>query len=233
MAFRGRNPQIVACCECKLVVHRTCLPENLTSTDYVRMKKYKEAFEFKCVKCFARHHGCTSPSVVTRKRKATNSTEPSSKRQRQVPEPIPPSVARTRPTAIVPSSRLESVARTRPSAIVLSSRQETVQTVVVTFTPLDPLVSPILPILPSLSVSVGMSLNFVITPSDHEQLVDWSSRYDIPIPLREDTVELRQLAIAPALVAPVAPLVPYDSSDDEDVVDKPYNWHILDSALRK
>jgi hypothetical protein len=174
VAFRGRNPQIVACCECKLVVHRTCVPENLTSTDYVRMKKYKEAFEFKCVKCFARHHGCTSPSVVTRKRKATKPTEPSSKRQRQVPEPIPPSVART-----------------RPSAIVLSSRQETVQTVVVTSTPLDPLVSPILPILPSVSVSVGMSLNFVITPSDHEQLVDWSSRYDIPIPLREDTVELR------------------------------------------
>ena len=80
VAFRGRNPQIVACCECKLVVHRTCLPENLTSTDYVRMKKYKEAFEFKCVKCFARHHGCTSPSVVTRKRKATKPTEPSSKR---------------------------------------------------------------------------------------------------------------------------------------------------------
>jgi hypothetical protein len=78
-----------------------------------------------------------------------------------------------------------------------------------------------------------MSLNFVITPSDHEQLVDWSSRYDIPIPLREDTVELRQLAIAPAPVAPVAPLVPYDSSDEDDVVDEPYNWHILDSALRK
>jgi|LakMenEpi03Aug12_release.lakeMendotaPanAssembly.Ray.scaffolds.fasta_scaffold898705_1 hypothetical protein len=43
MAFRGRNPQIVTCCVCKLVVHRTCLPEDLANTDYVRMKKYKEA----------------------------------------------------------------------------------------------------------------------------------------------------------------------------------------------
>ena len=88
VAFRGRNPQIVACCECKLVVHvqvdrydasylSTWKPHQYR---YVRMKKYKEAFEFKCVKCFARHHGCTSPSVVTRKRKATKPTEPSSKR---------------------------------------------------------------------------------------------------------------------------------------------------------
>ena len=89
------------------------------------------------------------------------------------------------------------------------------------------------PILPSISVSVGMSLNFVITPSDHEQLVDWSSRYDIPIPIREYTVEIRQLAVASAPFAKVAPLVPYDSSDDDDVVVEPYNWHILDSALRK
>ncbi len=161
-------------------------------------------------------------SVVTRKRKATKPTEPSSKRKRQVPEPIPPSVART-----------------RPNEIVLSSRQETVQTAAVTSTHLDPFLTtygtaPVQsPILPSISVSVGMSLNFVITPSDHQQLVNWSSRYDIPIPIREYTVELRQLAVAPAPVAPEAPLVPNDSLDDGDVVVEPYNWHALDSALRK
>jgi hypothetical protein len=63
---------------------------------------------------------------------------------------------------------------------------------------------------PSITVSVGLSVNFIISPSDHQQLVDWSSRYDVPLPLREDTVELLQRAVAP--VAPVTehPLVPYD-----------------------
>jgi hypothetical protein len=65
--FKGRNPQIVPCCVCKEYVHRTCLAQTLTSTEYVRIKKYKEAFELECCSCFARKHGTTSPSIVISK----------------------------------------------------------------------------------------------------------------------------------------------------------------------
>ncbi len=53
------------------------------------------------------------------------------------------------------------------------------------------------------------------------------------MPIREDTVELRQRAVIP--VAQTVPLVPYSSDDDrEDVEDnEQYNWHFWDSALRK
>jgi hypothetical protein len=54
------------------------------------------------------------------------------------------------------------------------------------------------------------------------------------VPIREDTVELRQRAVIP--VAQTVPLVPYDSFDDdrEHVEDnEQYNWHFWDSALRK
>lgn len=101
-------------------------------------------------------------------------------------------------------------AYTRPSAIVLSSRMET-RVVVASSTPLDepfpyaPTQLTVSPIdLPqSIGVSVSVSFNIVITPSDHEQLAEWSSRYDIPVPIREDTVKLRQ-----RVVIPVAQTVP-------------------------
>nr|CAH0111148.1 unnamed protein product [Daphnia galeata] len=52
IAFSGRTPQIIKCVECFGHVHRSCLPgKGITSTDYVRMKKYGESFEFKCVNC--------------------------------------------------------------------------------------------------------------------------------------------------------------------------------------
>jgi len=248
VAFKGRIPQVVPCFICHEVVHRTCLPEALTSTEYVRMKKYKEAFNFKCAACF---HGTTSASVVSRKRKQP-AIEPSSKRIRKDAEPsLPPlpRVARTRPSAIVPSALQESsvtqqqrnpprVARTRPGAIVLSSRQET-RVVVVTSTPLDePLtINPVIPAhspieQPQTFTSVSVSVNIVITPSDNQQLLDWSSRYEIPVPIREDTVELRERAVVP--VVPAARLVPYDSSDDDDVEEEEqYRWHVMDSALRQ
>ncbi len=77
------------------------------------------------------------------------------------------------------------VARTRPGAIVLSSRQET-RVVVVTSTPLDePLtINPVIPAhspieQPQTFTSVSVSVNIVITPSDNQQLLDWSSRYEI------------------------------------------------------
>ncbi|EFX71017.1 hypothetical protein DAPPUDRAFT_256316 [Daphnia pulex] len=125
--------------------------------------------------------------------------------------------------------------------------------IVLTSTPMDevlpnnpgtdpvPMESPIIDQIvdqPSIAVSVGgwsvLSVNFMISPSDHQQLVDWSSRYEIPLPLREDTVELLQRNVAP--VAPFAvdhPLVPYDSSHEDDKVDEPFKWHTLESALRK
>ncbi len=56
----------------------------------------------------------------------------------------------------------------------------------------------------TISGSVGVSF----TPSDHQQLGDWSSRYDIPVPERVDTVELRQRVVTPIVHA--AALVPYD-----------------------
>jgi hypothetical protein len=92
-----------------------------------------------------------------------------------------------------------------------------------------PMESPIID-QPSTTVSVGLSVNVIISPSDHQQLVDWSSRYDVPLPLREDTVELRPRDVAPHAVRP---LVPYDSSDEDDEVDEPFKWHTLESALRK
>jgi hypothetical protein len=129
VAFRGRNPQIVACCVWNEVVHRTCLPEELTSTDYVRMKKYKEAFNFKCTVCFGRLYGTTSPNTLKRKAKkqpALKKTETSNKRVRQVPDKEPAQHSSINPPRVV---------STRPSAIVLSSLQET--RVFATSTPLD------------------------------------------------------------------------------------------------
>ena len=216
--FKGRNPQIVPCFVCKEYVHRTCLPGTLTSTDYVRMKKFKEAFELECCSCFARKHGTTSPSIVSkRKRQAAvkKTTEPPSKRRRQLPVVEPPKQTSTsvrqrptrppRPTAIVLSSQEKTKQlSTRPGAIVLSSRKET--RVVVTSTPLDELLPSPIDHINQLQPSITISHLIIITPSDHQQLVDWSSRYEIPIPLREDTVELRQRAVAPML--PAAPLVP-------------------------
>ena len=240
--FKGRNPQIVPCFVCKEYVHRTCLPETLTSTDYVRMKKFKEAFELECCSCFARKHGTTSPSIVSkRKRQAAvkKTTESPSKRRRQLPVVEPPKQtstsvrappARPRPTAIFLSSQEKTTQlSTRPGEIVLSSRKET--RVVVTSTPLDELLPSPIDHINQLQPSITISHLIVITPSDHQQLVDWSSRYEIPIPLREDTVELRQRAVAPML--PAAPLVPYDSSDEEDVPEEPFKWHIVESALRR
>lgn len=111
-AFKGRNHQNLSCFICHEVVHRTCLPGSSASTDYVRVKKLKEAFHFKCAACF---HGTTSASLVFRKRKqpAQQTTDPSYKRICKVPNSK---------TSFPPLPR---VARTRPGAIVLSARHET------------------------------------------------------------------------------------------------------------
>ena len=177
---KGRNPQIVPCCVCKEYVRRTCLPETLTSTEYVRMKKYKEAFELEWCSCFARKHGTTSPSIVSkRKRQAAvkKTTEPPSKRRHQMPVGEPPKQtstsvrarpARPRPTAIVLISQKKTQLSTRPGAIVHSSRKDETR-VVVTSTPLNELLpshqtfvqSPIDQLQPSMTISHLK----VITPS--------------------------------------------------------------------
>jgi hypothetical protein len=176
------------------LVHRSCLPSRLTPAEYVRMKKNNEVFDFKCHVCF----GATQVGVVGRKRKTTKKvdaqptetedssrssrllvrsilTETSAKRVRREPEPEP-----------TQQQRSPREAHTRPSAIVLSSRMET-RVVVASSTPLDepvPYVPTQLTVSPidlpqSIGVSVSVSFNIVITPSDHEQLAEWSSRYDI------------------------------------------------------
>ncbi|XP_046654377.1 uncharacterized protein LOC124346476 [Daphnia pulicaria] len=48
----GRSPQMLECNSCLFYVHRTCLPgKGISSTEYVRLKKKKEAFHFKCNPC--------------------------------------------------------------------------------------------------------------------------------------------------------------------------------------
>ncbi|EFX70009.1 hypothetical protein DAPPUDRAFT_113060 [Daphnia pulex] len=82
---------------------------------------------------------------------------------------------------------------------------------------------------PSITVSVGLSVNFIISQSDHQQLVDWNSRYDVPLSLREDTVELLQRAVAPVGPVTERPLVPYDddSSNEDDEVDEPFKKGLM------
>ncbi len=45
---------------------------------------------------------------------------------------------------------------------------------------------------PDMAVNVNIVITPVITPSDSQLVAaEWSSWYDLPIPVREDTVELR------------------------------------------
>jgi len=85
-----------------------------------------------------------------------------------------------------------------------------------------------------LNVARNVNVNVVITPSDSQLVAaEWSSRFELPVPLREDTVELRQRP-SPVRREIVLPSGTHDSSDDDDVVDEEqYNWHVLDSAMRK
>jgi hypothetical protein len=74
----------------------------------------------------------------------------------------------------------------------------------------------------------------VITPSDSQLVAaEWSSRCDLPIPVREDTVELRVRPSEPTQPVTlqvrliVLPSDTNESSDDDDVHDdERYQWHI-------
>ena len=133
-----------------------------------------------------------------------------------------------------------SEAPTRPYAIVVLSSQQVTSVVVSTSTPLDCIGLPMsrAPFADwpdiGLNVARNVNVNVVITPSDSQLVAaEWSSRFELPVPLREDTVELRQRP-SPVRREIVLPSGTHDSSDDDDVVDEEqYNWHVLDSAMRK
>ena len=59
-------------------------------------------------------------------------------------------------------------------------------------------------------------------------MAEWSSRYNIPIPLLEDSVDLRQLRSAAAALPPPATADDDDESSEED---KPV-WQIKEHAMR-
>ncbi len=226
------------------------MPGTLTAQDYVLKKKNNEVINVKCPIC-------SSSTTVTKKRAAVkNPAEPAKKRVRTQPDPGPVErEPRTRPRAVVPISRQEPLTQlpisevpTRPSAIVLNSHQVARVAVVPTSTPLDSAERQTFPPFndwPDYQVEVNTVINVVITPVftpsySQQQLADWSSRYDKPIPVREESVELIRRAPTVIVQQPPAPvitraLVPYDSFDDdeENPNDEQYNLHVMDSALRK
>ncbi|EFX71822.1 hypothetical protein DAPPUDRAFT_111356 [Daphnia pulex] len=51
ISITGCKPQIIECVSCRGLMHRQCMPTSLSSTEYVRMKKDREVFNFQCVKC--------------------------------------------------------------------------------------------------------------------------------------------------------------------------------------
>ncbi|EFX81592.1 hypothetical protein DAPPUDRAFT_102056 [Daphnia pulex] len=117
----------------------------------------------------------------------------------------------TRPSAVVPSARpVTPEACTRPSAIALSAP---VPRIVLFLTPMDEL-------LPNNRTDpVPMESSIVDQPS-----IFWitNSVLTVPLPLREDTVELCQQDVAQVAVSPY--LVSFDSSDEDEEVDDPLKW---------
>jgi hypothetical protein len=90
---KGRNPQIVVCCSCKELVHRVCLPENLSPQEYVRLKKNNKVLDFECILCYAKKHGVKSS--VSRKRKApAKKPEPRTNKATTRPQQGVPGVCR-------------------------------------------------------------------------------------------------------------------------------------------
>ncbi|EFX81079.1 hypothetical protein DAPPUDRAFT_102590 [Daphnia pulex] len=108
---------------------------------------------------------------------------------------------------------------------------------IVASTPLDEVirptpqtaVSPIEVLVTSLA-QVTITHQVTISPADEIHLAEWSSRFSLPVPAREETVELRQgTADQPSIPATA------DESDDSDNEDdtEGYKWQILPDPLRK
>jgi hypothetical protein len=65
------------------------------------------------------------------------------------------------------------------------------------------------------------------------QLADWSSRYDIPIPATETTVQLRRAPVLPVSVLPQETEESSDSENgDEDETTRQPNWHTYNCGKR-
>jgi hypothetical protein len=65
-------------CAVKLFTAACLLPETLSSTEYVRMKKYNEVFDFKCAVCFG-SHALPVCRKLKAKQPAVNAIDPPSK----------------------------------------------------------------------------------------------------------------------------------------------------------
>ncbi|EFX73777.1 hypothetical protein DAPPUDRAFT_227046 [Daphnia pulex] len=145
-------------------MHRQCMPTSLSSTDYVRMKKDREVFNYKCVKCVggiivsAEHH-----EPVKRGRGRP--------RKHPLPATLPEPEPEVRPTFL---------------AIAAASMPDTSSPMNIDGPGLLPFgVSPIDALPVTITVEARVAVTFTITP-----VGDASSRFEVPVPVSEDTVEL-------------------------------------------
>jgi hypothetical protein len=86
------------------------------------------------------------------------------------------------------------------------------------------------PVLDSISTSSVAIVAPTSSTSNSSSNIGDGSRYDIPQPLREDTVELRQPDLPSVQDGPIEDEPDYDaeSTDDEEPL-----WHIEEKAMRK
>ncbi|EFX69725.1 hypothetical protein DAPPUDRAFT_328798 [Daphnia pulex] len=207
ISITGRKPQIIECVSCRGFMHRQCKPVSLSSTEFVRMKKYKKEVE---VGCRSRKREGEGDELVLqneyndifRKNPLAAPAAPAT--------PNPP-----RPTFLaLPAA---------PGPFGTSSPMDIGSPAVfpVEVSPIDSL--PLLAqALPEIRVEARVAVTFTITPPGENALhfsavalAEWSSRYSIPLPLIENSAEL--LPSAPALVQPIpANAGPDDESSDDD-----------------
>jgi hypothetical protein len=207
------------------------------------MKKANEVIQFKCKACIEpttsipekptgrkRTTKTSNPpakklrqddTVEATRPKATKTSNPPAKKPRQggtLSATRPIAIVLNTPAVLVAPSKEQAIEKnslvTRPTAIVLTARPDgsVVATSTPIFTPLEPL---------------GAEWN--ISPSLNP--VDASSTYEIPVPLREEEVSLRQRQVA-------ADNDPIDDDDEATDIGSSFEeetpkWHIIEKALRK
>ncbi|EFX70008.1 hypothetical protein DAPPUDRAFT_257643 [Daphnia pulex] len=192
ISITGRKPQIIECVSCRGFMHRQCMQTSLSSTDYVRMKKDKEVFNYKCVKCVG--------GIIV-------SAEPHQPRKHPLPATLPEPEPEVRPTFL---------------AIAAASMPDTSSPMNIDGPRLLPFgVSPIDALPVTITVEARVAVTFTITP-----VGDASSRFEVPVPVSEDTVELLQHQ-------PIA--IQDDDNRDDDLEssddDEPV-WHIKEKAMK-
>jgi hypothetical protein len=155
-------------------------------------EKKNEMVSVKCYLCATSSYLPTVqkvPAIPQKRAAKANPAQPSTKRvMRSRKEPTPQQPTTSEPPAM-------------PSAIAGFRSQHTTTVVVSTSTPIDCAGLPTAMIQfddwPDMAVNVvNIVITPVITPSDSQLVAaEWSSRCDLPIPVREDTVELRVYAL--------------------------------------